>query len=616
MLNRIRLPMLLLALGWACAPSSASAAGLTFAVYGGSDGAAQTHAALARGVAGLSPDFVIHTGNMVPPELPASGAAAAFEATAQPILAACDVLPVPGPSAADRAIFRSLRDAPGRRFYYSFDAANAHVVVLDTELTGGPHAAMVEWLRQDLAVQRSTWTVVFCHRPIFCVARSSGWGVNDVLPLLEEAGVDLVVAGGSHIYERFVPIGPAGEKPLVHVVCGRAGGRPDAARRSPLLANGFGYAGDHFCLFRIDGQRLEMTMRRAEGSVLDRLVLEKAQDAYQHEVMDAAVPTGRALVLAPLFADLDVRFHPFPEPGQKAEMRFSGERFPQGSTVTISALAPAPNPWRPQASAGGWQMEAQALRAADQMTVQLTAPADMTAGPGGFSPDLWVRLEVEHAGRTYVAEHVHVPLTDEVMAAAVPAPVPVGIPRGPDRLFVDGAPDDWDGIPAVACPYNGGKPGSVKLCWREDGLYGMAVVEDDSVTGDPELPYRADGLTLFLDRAGARRLSKRPEAMEICMGPAPSRGYGPGNVWIAYGGGNREARRIRTSWRPTQAGWNFEFMVPADVLEPARLEPGAVLNLNFVLDDDGEHVQSFYSNPSEKESWRSPVRWGAVLLEQ
>lgn len=98
----------------------------------------------------------------------------------------------------------------GAEAYYSFDYANVHFVSLDSEETDRSAAApMALWLRQDLAANDQPWTIAFFHSPPY----SKGNHDSDVLedmtemrenfgPILEEGGVDLVLSGHSHSYER------------------------------------------------------------------------------------------------------------------------------------------------------------------------------------------------------------------------------------------------------------------------------------------------------------------------------------------------------------------------------------------------------------------------------
>ncbi len=102
----------------------------------------------------------------------------------------------------------------GTEAYYSFDYANAHFIVLDSmdsnRMTNGP---MLTWLQADLAATSQEWVIAFWHHPPYTKGTHDSDDVSDsagrlidvrenVLPILEAGGVDLVLGGHSHIYER------------------------------------------------------------------------------------------------------------------------------------------------------------------------------------------------------------------------------------------------------------------------------------------------------------------------------------------------------------------------------------------------------------------------------
>jgi hypothetical protein len=100
--------------------------------------------------------------------------------------------------------------ASGTEKYYSFDYANIHFVCLDSMSSDrsatGP---MATWLRSDLSSTTQQWIIAFWHHPPY----SKGTHNSDpdpisvamrqiFLPILEDAGVDVVLSGHSHAYER------------------------------------------------------------------------------------------------------------------------------------------------------------------------------------------------------------------------------------------------------------------------------------------------------------------------------------------------------------------------------------------------------------------------------
>ncbi|WP_447964756.1 PKD domain-containing protein [Nitrospira sp. Ecomares 2.1] len=103
--------------------------------------------------------------------------------------------------------------ASGTEAYYAFDYANVHFIVLDSmDSSRAPGSPMLTWLQNDLAATGQEWVIAFWHHPPYSkghdsdnAADSGGRLVNmreTVLPILEAGGVDLVLAGHSHAYER------------------------------------------------------------------------------------------------------------------------------------------------------------------------------------------------------------------------------------------------------------------------------------------------------------------------------------------------------------------------------------------------------------------------------
>ena len=104
--------------------------------------------------------------------------------------------------------------ASGTESYYSFDYANAHFVVLDSD--GGnlePDSPMLTWLEADLAAADQQWLIAYWHHPPYSFGSHNSNDGNDsggrsrkmretFVPVLEAGGVDLVFAGHSHILER------------------------------------------------------------------------------------------------------------------------------------------------------------------------------------------------------------------------------------------------------------------------------------------------------------------------------------------------------------------------------------------------------------------------------
>ena len=104
----------------------------------------------------------------------------------------------------------------GSEFYYSFDYGNVHFISLNSiypEHSVSTNTDMLQWLRQDLAATRQPWKIAFWHAPPYTKGSHDSDDPYDIsaymvqmrenaLPILESYGVDLVLNGHSHVYER------------------------------------------------------------------------------------------------------------------------------------------------------------------------------------------------------------------------------------------------------------------------------------------------------------------------------------------------------------------------------------------------------------------------------
>ena len=100
--------------------------------------------------------------------------------------------------------------ASGTEAYYSFDWGDVHFIILDSHGSDTtPEGPMLTWLAQDLELTEQRWIVASFHHPPYTKGshdsdRERGHidMRENALPILEAGGVDIVVGGHSHIYER------------------------------------------------------------------------------------------------------------------------------------------------------------------------------------------------------------------------------------------------------------------------------------------------------------------------------------------------------------------------------------------------------------------------------
>ncbi len=98
----------------------------------------------------------------------------------------------------------------GTEKYFSFDYGSIHFVCLDAMTSDrSSNAPMCSWLRADLAANTNDWLIAFWHHPPYTKgSHDSDWEFEliemreNAVPILESYGVDLVLCGHSHCYER------------------------------------------------------------------------------------------------------------------------------------------------------------------------------------------------------------------------------------------------------------------------------------------------------------------------------------------------------------------------------------------------------------------------------
>jgi hypothetical protein len=103
---------------------------------------------------------------------------------------------------------------PAGRGYYSYDLGAWHVIALNSNPNAKSWGAQQEsWLVEDLKAHTAVCTLAYWHHPRFSSGQRYGdqEHVSSLFRILYDYGVDVLVAGHDHIYERFAPQNPAGK---------------------------------------------------------------------------------------------------------------------------------------------------------------------------------------------------------------------------------------------------------------------------------------------------------------------------------------------------------------------------------------------------------------------
>jgi hypothetical protein len=137
--------------------------------------------------------------------------------------------------------------------YYSYDLGAWHVVVLNAAPTVDP--AQLSWLIADLAANAALCTVAIAHRPRFSSGNAGSSATQGaVFQALYDAGVELLVSGNDHDYERFAPQAPDQtpdpDSGVVQFVVG-TGGKSHGGINLPLELNSVVQNADTYGVLRL-----------------------------------------------------------------------------------------------------------------------------------------------------------------------------------------------------------------------------------------------------------------------------------------------------------------------------------------------------------------------------
>jgi len=268
---------------------------VTFIAYGDSRTHPDRHRAVAEHFNKHSPAFVLHTGDCV-----TNGAAhdqwgpQFFEPLAD-VIDHIPMLIARGNHEGGAENVLRLFDMPEGRTWFSFDYGPVHVVVLDY---GKQDEQVLAWLEKDLAASKAPWKIAAYHVPTFNFGGHRSDGARTTfLPLFEKCGVDFVLVGHAHIYERFVPLrraGDPGAKPITFITTGGGGAPLHDVTEHPLLAKTAKVL--HYCLFTADAKTLRIQTFTPDGKVLDALTISKKDGQHDEAYLAQAQPMEAAIL--------------------------------------------------------------------------------------------------------------------------------------------------------------------------------------------------------------------------------------------------------------------------------------------------------------------------------
>jgi acid phosphatase type 7 len=308
--------------------------------------------------------------------------------------------------------------ASGSKHYYSFDFGNIHFVCLDSMASSrAAGSAMLSWLEADLAANTKDWLVAFWHHPPYSKgSHDSDIDVESVemrqnaLPILENFGVDLVLTGHSHSYERsylidghygssgtltnamkknsgsgrpsetgayFKPQGPSSRQGAVYAVAGASGQVSGGPLNHPIMYVAVNRLGS--LVLDVNGARLDATYLSDTGTVVDSFTMSKGvPPTNQAPVVSITSPPSGASFATPANIALAAN-------ASDADGSIQRVEFYQGGTLLgTDTAAPYTYSWAGVA-AGNYSLTARAFDNLGAATTSAAVAVTVNAAAGAIA---------------------------------------------------------------------------------------------------------------------------------------------------------------------------------------------------------------------------------------
>ncbi len=322
--------------------------------------------------------------------------------------------------------------ASGTEAYYSYDYGNIHFVCLDSADTSvAANGAMANWVTSDLQNNTKDWTVVFFHHPPYSKG-SHNSDTESLLvsmrtnfnPIFENYGVDLVLCGHSHSYERSrlldghyglsstfnsttmvkqagsgagagaytkTAVGPVPHQGTIYAVPGASGQTSGGTLNHPAMWISLNVAGSMVLDF--NNNRLDAIYLDSTGAQRDNFTMIKGGTGNALPSVSITAPANGASFVAPASVTIDAT-------ASDSDGTVSSVAFYQGTTLLgTDTTSPYSFAWT-NVAAGSYSLTAVATDNAGA-TKTSTAVAITVNNPGNVAPTASITSPT--AGATFSA---------------------------------------------------------------------------------------------------------------------------------------------------------------------------------------------------------------------
>lgn len=246
---------------------------------------------LAQHIWGQRPGFVVHPG-----DLTGTGSRKGdwteefFSGGMGDLLSRVTMYPVLGNHEEDARHYYRYFSLPQPEYFYKFSQGDADFFMIDTNRDVSPGSEQYQWLERELSASDATWKFAVHHHPPYS-SDENDYGdtwkgrstrgdlrVRALAALYDQHGVDLVMTGHIHSYERTWPITGGrvvADGGTVYTITGGGGGGLETPSPTRPAFNNTVRRGHHYCMVRINGGTLEFFAYDLDDRLFDHMRIEK-----------------------------------------------------------------------------------------------------------------------------------------------------------------------------------------------------------------------------------------------------------------------------------------------------------------------------------------------------
>ena len=468
------------------------------AFYGDSRTNSEVHRRCVEVMMEHDPELIVNAGDLVSDGKVYEQWKPQFFDPLAPLICSVPIYTVLGNHERNSEHYYSYYDLPNNEAWWTADFGVVHLIALDSCRQTRADSEQTAWLREALEnAPRDRWIVVVVHGPLFSAHPTRGiasyrWHWQ---PLFQEYGVDLVITGHDHQYQRCHPVGSLvdeGQHGVVHFTTGGGGAGLYPVYQYSWTACAVSV--HNVTILEFDEKRVKGRAFSENGEPLDEYeIARKGATARDELIAWEALVWERELLAA-----AEKRRH----------VEVDGEEVEVELSVPIAASFPfdleAEVSWN---ATPAWRIETEPLVLKAGEESELRFRAHSTWPQCYPAPRLEIVFRKPSGVRPFRNDRV------EVWPLRVWPRRSLTIPEARGTITIDAEPTDWEGVTEHGTFIRAGGEGlaeqqtQVRLARDAENLYAFAYLDlsdndqfgrGDEQRDDPDVRDRDEAFTLNL----------------------------------------------------------------------------------------------------------------------